>query len=315
MFKDYLLNNDLKGIKTIPKSDLHNHASNGGNPQFIEKLTGLKFEAPPKLFNSITEMEEWAHKTIKKHCSKIQRWEAAFAQASNDNISVLAMSFCRDEISCHGKFNSTGEFIDFIQMIKNKHIPKTIFLPELAFRMEMDIELEKSIIDEILSYNYFKSIDIWAISHSANEYLKFKPLFLKAKDKGLRLKAHVGEFNGADDVMKVVEELELDEVHHGINVVTSPQIMNWLANNEIQLNICPTCNILLGRVNSYKEHPVRILYDYGIPVTINTDDMLICNQSISQEYHNLYKCGLMTIDELDKIRMIGLSQIKYYEEK
>ena len=55
MFKEYLLNNNLEGLKSIPKSDLHNHASNGGNPKFIEKLTGLSFEAPPKLFNSIQD--------------------------------------------------------------------------------------------------------------------------------------------------------------------------------------------------------------------------------------------------------------------
>jgi adenosine deaminase len=314
MFKEYLLNNDLEGLKSIPKSDLHNHASNGGNPKFIEKLTGLKFETPPKLFKSIMEMEEWAHNTIKKNCTKIQRWEASFAQAAEDNIAVLGMSFARDETDCNGKFQSINDFIKLIQIIKNKYIPETIFLPELAFHMEMNIEFEKTLIDEILSFNYFKSVDIWAISHPAYEYLKFKPLFLKAKEKGLRLKAHVGEFNNADDVMKVVEELELNEVHHGINVANSPQIMKWLANNKIQLNICPTCNILLGRVNSYKEHPIRIFYDYGIPVTINTDDMLICNQSISQEYHNLFKCGLMTTDELDAIRIVGLSQKDYYKK-
>jgi adenosine deaminase len=314
MFKEYLLNNDIEGLKSIPKSDLHNHASNGGNPKFIEKLTGLKFETPPKLFKSIIEMEEWAHNEIKKNCTKIQRWEASFAQAAEDNITVLGMSFARDETDCNGKFQSINDFIEFIQIIKNKYIPETIFLPELAFHMEMNIEFEKALIDEILSFNYFKSVDIWAISHPAYEYFKFKPLFLKAKEKGLRLKAHVGEFNNADDVMKVVEELELNEVHHGISVVNSPQIMKWLAKNKIQLNICPTCNIFLSRVNSYKENPIRIFYDYGIPVTINTDDMLICNQSISQEYQNLYKCGLMTTDELDAIRIVGLSEKDYYEK-
>jgi len=83
--------------------------------------------------------------------------------------------------------------------------------------------------------------------------------------------------------------------------------MKWLARNKIQFNVCPTSNVMLGRVKSYIEHPIRILYDYEIPITINSDDMLIFNQSVSQEYLNLYKCGLMTVEELDCIRKRGLS--------
>jgi adenosine deaminase len=312
VFKKYLTENNLEGLKTIPKSDVHNHASNGGNPRYIEKIARIKLNSPSKLFKTINEMEEWAHKEIKIHCNKLQRWEAAFIQAADDNIRVLAMSFGRHEMDCHGKFPSVIEFINFITVLKNKYLSTTIFLPELAFHMESDIDYENSIIDEILSYNFFKSIDIWAEFQPAYEYKKFKPLFSKAKGKGLRLKAHVGEFNNADDVMEVVEELELHEVQHGIAASTSVLIMKWLAKNNIQLNVCPTCNILLSRVKNYKEHPIRILYDYDIPVTINTDDMLICNQSVSQEYLNLYKCGLMNVDELDKIRMTGLSALNHY---
>ncbi len=56
---------------------------------------------------------------------------------------------------------------------------------------------------------------------------------------------------------------------------------------------------MLGVANSYKQHPIRKLYDAGIPVTISTDDMLIFNNSISQEYMNLYDSGLMTAEELN----------------
>ncbi len=64
---------------------------------------------------------------------------------------------------------------------------------------------------------------------------------------------------------------------------------------------------MLKRVDSYASHPIRKLYDHGIPVTINTDDLLIFNQDVSQEYLNLFKCNLLTADELDEIRMTGLN--------
>lgn len=108
--------------------------------------------------------------------------------------------------------------------------------------------------------------------------------------------------------------MELDEVHHGIAAAKSEFVMKWLANHKIQLNVCPTSNIKLQVVESYSTHPIRILYDNGIPVTINTDDMSVFNQSVSQEYLNLYKSGLMNADELDFIRKTGLKEIEYYEK-
>ena len=47
----------------------------------------------------------------------------------------------------------------------------------------------------------------------------------------------------------------------------------------------------------------------GIPVTINTDDMLIFNQSVSEEYVNLLCAGTLNIDEIEKIRLTGLGEI------
>lgn len=128
-----------------------------------------------------------------------------------------------------------------------------------------------------------------------------------AKAKGLMLKAHVGEFGTADLVKQAVEELELDQVQHGIAAASSPEIMNWLADHRIQLNVCPTSNVLLSRVTGYSSHPIRKLYDYGVKVTVNSDDMIIFDQSVSEEFMNLYRAGLFRAEELNTIRENALT--------
>ena len=62
----------------------------------------------------------------------------------------------------------------------------------------------------------------------------------------------------------------------------------------------------MRRVKSYATHPIKQLYDNGIKVTINTDDLLIFNATVSDEYLKLFNCGLMTGKELNDIRMTGL---------
>jgi adenosine deaminase len=137
----------------------------------------------------------------------------------------------------------------------------------------------------------------------------FKPLYRAAKNQGMRLKAHVGEWGTADDVRRAVEVLELDEVQHGIAAAESLSVMRFLADHQIRLNICPTSNILLGRVARIQDHPIRKLFDAGVIVTVNSDDAIVFGAGVSEELLSLYQVGVFTAEELDQIRRWGLHDV------
>lgn len=82
--------------------------------------------------------------------------------------------------------------------------------------------------------------------------------------------------------------------------------MHLLADQQIQLNICPSSNVLLGYADSFKEHPIKKLYENGVNVTINTDDLLIFGSSIENEYLLLYRAGALNAMQLNEIRENGL---------
>lgn len=313
-FEIHLKERSLERLSSISKSDIHSHAGRGGKVDYISSWAKAEITQPPRKFESLNHMQSWYSDNIKIYCPGLQghlkRWEAAFAQASKDNITVLALSFAASEIDFVGGMES---FIKILKEYNQQFAPNTTFLPELTFDRACDTEDEFSRLDEILSYDFFKSVDI-CCDEFAQPIRNFKKIFRKAKEYSLRLKAHVGEFGSADDVMEAVEELELNEVHHGIAAAESNYIMKWLADHKIQLNICPSSNVMLGIVESYAVHPIRKIYHAGIPVTINTDDLLIFNQTISQEYLNLYTANLMTAEELNKVREIGLKEASYYVE-
>jgi adenosine deaminase len=110
--------------------------------------------------------------------------------------------------------------------------------------------------------------------------------------------------------MEAVELLELSEVHHGIAAVKSKEVMRWLSKHKIQLNICPTSNIMLKRATSYYGHQIKELFENEIPVTVNTDDLLIFDSSVSEEYLKLYANKVFSIEELEIIRQTGLNTYK-----
>lgn len=302
-FKRALEDGSLEGIQRMPKSDLHSHAGRGGSQAYIGKKLRISIMPPSRPFDSLGEMNAWLKANVNCHfpdkSGYLTRVEAAFAQAAQDGIQVLALSFAMDEFKHVGDACSFAAYMD---SLCQNFAPECRFLPDLALgydRAELDH------LDEVLDANWFRGIDICNYENVFS-IEELKQICRKAKAKGLTLKAHIGEFGDPDAVMRYAEELELDQIQHGIAAAQSPQIMNWLADHKIQLNICPTSNVMLKCCEGYASHPIRVLFDHGIPVTVNTDDLLIFGASASQEYLNLYQSGTMTAEELDVIRKTGL---------
>ena len=97
---------------------------------------------------------------------------------------------------------------------------------------------------EAVELDFFQSIDLYSRQEMCPPEV-MKPLFTKARNAGMKLKAHVGEFEDAEEIRRTVETLDLDEVQHGIAATESVEVMRWLSENQIQLNVCPTSNVML----------------------------------------------------------------------
>ena len=123
----------------------------------------------------------------------------------------------------------------------------------------------------------------------------------------MKLKAHLGEFGGAARLRDHADRLGVSEIQHGIAAAESEDVMSWLVRNRVRLNVCPSSNVMLGAASSLASHPIRVLVDHGVEVTINTDDPIIFGQSVSQEYLNLYAAGVLSADELDAIRVTSVA--------
>ena len=163
-------------------------------------------------------------------------------------------------------------------------------------------------LDHFWGRKEFYSIDLYG-DELAQPIENFVPIYKKAKENGLRLKAHIGEWGTAEDVRKGIELLSLDEVQHGIAAADSDEVINYLINHNINLNITPTSNFLLGRVADMKQHPIGKLFRAGVNVTINSDDILMFGSEVSKEYLALYNNDVLTPCELNQIRVNSLCKL------
>lgn len=307
-FQAVLEARDLDGIRQVPKSDLHNHFFLGGNRALVSEWAGNDITPLDRKLGSMAEMHEWVQTRLGTLFAgaqgRLRAFEATLVQAKLDGVTRLETGETPWAVTL---FNgSASGLTNAWRGVHARVAPDIEFIPQLDLAREVPVDIQSRRLAPFLELGYWRSLDMSG-DELAQPTAIFKPLYRKAKDAGLRLKAHVGEWGDADSVQRAVEELELDEVQHGIAAAQSTSVMKFLADNRIRLNICPTSNVLLGRVNSLAEHPIRKLYDAGVKVTVNTDDVLVFGQSVSDEFLNLYQAGLFSAAELDEIRQNGLS--------
>lgn len=112
----------------------------------------------------------------------------------------------------------------------------------------------------------------------------FVSVFQRVRSLGLHSTAHAGEFGGPAQVWETIDRLKVDRIGHGISVIQDQQLMLELIDRPIPLEICPSSNILLKAVPSLTEHPIRQLFEQGVPLLIGTDDPAFFDNSLSGEY-------------------------------
>ena len=99
----------------------------------------------------------------------------------------------------------------------------------------------------------------------------FTEVFAFAKAAGLHLTAHAGESGGPESVWEALV-LGAERIGHGIAAVRDPALLRHLRDRDIPLEISITSNLVTGVVKRLEDHPIRALYDAGVPIVLNTDD-------------------------------------------
>ena len=111
----------------------------------------------------------------------------------------------------------------------------------------------------------------------------FTDVFAFARDAGLHLTAHAGESMGPESVWAALQ-LGAERIGHGIAAVQDESLMRHLRERDIPLEICITSNLVTGVVKRIEDHPVRRLFDAGVPILLNTDDPAMFTCTLLGEY-------------------------------
>jgi adenosine deaminase len=155
----------------------------------------------------------------------------------------------------------------------------------------------------------FKGRGVVAFALAGAEYnypaKKHRDAFFTVINKNMATTIHAGEAYGPESIHQALHYCRANRIGHGTRLYEDPELMRFVDDFRIPLEICLTSNVQTGAVPSFAEHPLRTYYDYGLVVTLNTDNRLISGTTLTREYLLAHEHLGFTWEELKEIARMG----------
>ena len=216
-FQAALETGDLDAIRRVPKSDLHNHFFLGGNRALVSEWAGKDIAPLDHKLGCMAEMHEWVQTRFGTLFAgaqgRLKAFEATLVQAKLDGVTRLETGETPWAITLHN--GSATALTDAWRSVHARVTPDIEWIPQLDLAREVPVDIQARRLVPSLELGFWRSLDMSG-DELAQPTAVFKPLYRKAKDTGLRLKAHVGEWGDAVFAQGAVEELESTRCSTGL---------------------------------------------------------------------------------------------------
>lgn len=155
----------------------------------------------------------------------------------------------------------------------------------------------------------FKGRGIVAFDLAGAEYdnpaKKHREAFYRVVNANIAATIHAGEAYGPESIHQALHYCNANRIGHGTRLFEDPDLMQYVNDFRIPLEICITSNVQTRAVDSFESHPVRLYYDEGLVVTLNTDNRLMSATTVTEEFWRAHQHLGFTWDELAEIALMG----------
>jgi adenosine deaminase len=138
----------------------------------------------------------------------------------------------------------------------------------------------------------------------------FYGIFKEAKQAGLRITIHAGEWGPAANVREAIEQLGAERIGHGVRVMEDDDTVALVRERQIAFEVCVTSNFQSGVVSSLTKHPLPRMIEMGLNVTINTDDPSVSRITLAHEYQQVCEELNIPLDVLNQ-RIVAAAQAAF----
>ncbi len=287
-------------VTDLPKVELHLHHEGAAPPDFIRQLAYEKKIDLSGIFdaNGGYVFEGFVHflRTYEAATSVLQspddfaRLTRAILEQSASNGVVYTESFLSPDFCGGGDVSAWKEYLHAIQ--------------EAAEKAEVDFGITlRGIVTPVRHFGpeqarktalcAAETAGDWVVGlgmggdEGQGHQGDFAYAFDMAREAGLRLTTHAGEFGGPESVWEAIRDLNVERIGHGVRAIEDPKLVKELAERHITLECCPGSNVVLDLYPDMASHPIARLRDAGVKVTVSTDDPPFFHTTMRREYDML----------------------------
>jgi adenosine deaminase len=131
--------------------------------------------------------------------------------------------------------------------------------------------------------------------------------FQLVRDNNINVTIHAGEAYGPESIAQAIHVCGAHRIGHGCRLRENGDLLHYVCDHRIPLECCPSSNVQTGAVSSLAAHPLKLYFDLGLRVTINTDNRLVTDTTVSKE---LWLCHTELGMPLEDIKSCILSGFK-----
>ena len=315
----------MNALTSLPKVELHLHLDCSLSYEVVARIDPTvtheaylnDFIAPEKCFN-LADFLTRAVKGFALMQTKVQLQLVVhdlFKQMAADNMLYAEIRFA--PLQHLQKGLTVFEVVEATEQataaaIKETGIEARLILCTLRHYTEAQ-SMETIKLVEQFKNSYVAGFDI-AADEAGFPVDNHIAAFKYAKEKNIPCTAHAGEASGADSVWETLKYFGPSRIGHGVRSIEDKKLVDHLCKNNIHLEICPTCNVLIDIYDEYKHHPIDQLYKAGVSLSVNTDTRTITNITLNKEYQKLQDVFGWTISDFYKCNVNALKAAFIPEE-
>jgi adenosine deaminase len=109
--------------------------------------------------------------------------------------------------------------------------------------------------------------------------------FQLVRDNNINCTIHAGEAYGPESIAQAIHVCGAHRIGHGCRLRENGDLLHYVNDHRIPLECCPSSNVQTGAVRDLKSHPLKLYFDLGLRVTVNTDNRLVTDTSVSRELY------------------------------
>ena len=134
---------------------------------------------------------------------------------------------------------------------------------------------------------------------------KHRDAFHRVLANNINCTLHAGEAYGPESIHQAIHQCGAHRIGHGVRLIEDGDLLNYVNDHRIPLECCPSSNVQTKAVAKLEDHPIRLFYDLGLRVTVNTDNRMVTRTTVSEEYQKLHDMLGFSLEEIKELIIMG----------